>query len=137
VAGQGELTVINTHLQNNSRDDLADEVAEAELFPVHEAQLTVIRDAWGGRPRTVLLGDMNARPHWAQIELVLDAGFSDAWEAGDGPGYTTESNGVPYRIDWIFHTPDLVSVQAVVVQTGASLDHLPVVAVLGLASSPE
>ncbi|MFQ5966206.1 MAG: endonuclease/exonuclease/phosphatase family protein [Acidimicrobiia bacterium] len=128
ISLEGELTVINTHFQVNPREELPDAQAEAHLFDVHEAQFAVVRDAWSGRDRTVIVGDTNARPHWRQTQLILDAGFEDAWEAGEGAGYTTESNGVPYRIDWIFHTPDLTSIQAVVVNTGASLDHLPVVA---------
>jgi endonuclease/exonuclease/phosphatase family metal-dependent hydrolase len=100
--GAGEpLLVMNTHL--------ATESVELRL-----AQLTALLKAWAGRPRTVLAGDMNALSGSREIEMILEAGFVDAWsEAGqlERP-----------RIDWIFHTPDLVARDVAVIESPAS-DH--------------
>jgi len=65
--------------------------------------------------------------------MIGEAGLRDSWsDAGVGSGFTF-SSGDPYqRIDWIWHSDDLVAVEAQVIQTQAS-DHLPVVAILDLA----
>ena len=67
------------------------------------------------------------------MKLIADVGLLDSWsDAGVGPGFTF-SSGDPYqRIDWIWHTEDLVAVEVQVLQTQDS-DHLPVVAILDIA----
>jgi endonuclease/exonuclease/phosphatase family metal-dependent hydrolase len=121
------VTVMNTHLQHLVTPGIPDEAKEADYAQIQIPQLEAVIDAWGKRPRTVLAGDFNLRPDWRQYRFVIHAGFVDGWDAGSGPGSTTEDGGVAYRIDYVFHTPDLVAVDAEVIQTGASLDHLPVV----------
>ncbi len=120
VDGQEPLLFISTHLQHKADD----------LNAVHMAQLEVILDYWDERPYTVLVGDMNARPGWPQMEMVQDAGFVDSWaEAGEGPGYTSNAANPEYRIDWIFHTPDTTALEAEFIESQAS-DHFPVVVTL-------
>jgi endonuclease/exonuclease/phosphatase family metal-dependent hydrolase len=125
-----EILFVSTHLQHVNDSAAHDLDPEADLLPVHTEQIGTILDTWGGRPATVLVGDFNARPGWRQIDLVLDAGFLDAWEqAGSGPGHTANAADPRYRIDWVFHTGDLVTSRAEVIESLAS-DHFAVVAVI-------
>lgn len=118
--GGDPLLFYSTHLQHRGTE-------ERDLETIQLAQLDVLLDAWGNRPNTILVGDFNARPGWAQIDAILDAGFVDSWaEAGDGPGYTANARDPQYRIDWVFHTVDVDAINALVIESTAS-DHLPVV----------
>jgi endonuclease/exonuclease/phosphatase family metal-dependent hydrolase len=129
----GPVLFISTHLQHINDPDFHEEDPEADLYPVHQAQIATIVEAWGGAQPAVLVGDFNARPGWAQIEDIVDAGWVDAWsETGVGDGFTARSNDPRYRIDYVFHTPDLEATDAGVLITQAS-DHLPLVVDLGLA----
>jgi endonuclease/exonuclease/phosphatase family metal-dependent hydrolase len=87
------------------------------------AQVGALLQARPAQPRMALLGDMNARPGSREIEMILEAGFVDAW--------TESGQAEPGRIDWIFHTPDLVAGGVMMVESTAS-DHLPVVATLSV-----
>ena len=125
---EGEVLFISTHLQHINDPDTHDQDPEADLYPVHREQLAVIVEEWDGRQPAVLVGDLNARPDWRQVEELLAAGWVDAWaEAGSGPGYTSNAADPRYRIDYILHTPDLNMVEVEVIQSQAS-DHLAVVA---------
>jgi endonuclease/exonuclease/phosphatase (EEP) superfamily protein YafD len=76
------------------------------------------------------VGDLNSRPDFPEIKLIADAGFVDSWaQAGQGDGYTFSSDAPYERIDWIWHTPDLVALDIQVPLTTAS-DHRPLWAVL-------
>jgi endonuclease/exonuclease/phosphatase family metal-dependent hydrolase len=125
----GDRTVlfISTHLQHiNDREAHALD-PEGDLYPVHHEQIGAILTAWGGVQPAILVGDFNARPGWRQLEELLAAGWVDAWaEAGVGEGFTSDSAEPRYRIDYVFHTPDLVATDAGVILSRAS-DHLPVV----------
>lgn len=106
----GKLLVLNTHLET-----------QKERTDVRMAQAQTVLQAWNGRPQTVLLGDMNAVSGSQEMQMLLDAGFMDAWaEAGRG--------GRP-RIDWIFHTPDLSALDVMKIESPAS-DHSAVVATI-------
>lgn len=121
--GGGEvLNVFHTHLHHEAE----------QLDELHLAQLEVILEAWDGRERTVLLGDLNAEPGSPQIDHLLAVGFVDAWEVGDGPGHTWRADDPHQRIDYLLHTDDLETVAVEVVDTTAS-DHRPVVARLDRA----
>lgn len=122
AGGPQPLLVIATHLHHLSPDSL-----------VRQAQVPVILRFWNGKGYSLLLGDLNAQPDWTEMKLIADAGLLDSWsEAGVGQGFTF-SSGDPYqRIDWIWHSDDLVAVEAHVLQTQAS-DHFPVVATLDIA----
>jgi endonuclease/exonuclease/phosphatase family metal-dependent hydrolase len=124
----GEVLFISTHLQHINDPDTHDEDPEADLYPVHTEQLAVILEEWDGRQPAVLVGDLNARPGWRQVNELLAAGWVDAWsEAGSGDGFTANAADPRYRIDYLLHTPDLATVGAEVIESQAS-DHFAVVA---------
>jgi endonuclease/exonuclease/phosphatase family metal-dependent hydrolase len=122
VDAQQPVQIIATHLHH-----IGEEVS------VRLAQVPVLLEYWDHAPRSVILGDMNAKPGEADMALILQEGFIDSWtEVGSGDGYTY-SSGDPYqRIDWIWHTPDLVALDVEILQSTAS-DHLPVVITLDVA----
>jgi endonuclease/exonuclease/phosphatase family metal-dependent hydrolase len=65
------------------------------------------------------------------MQFLRDAGLLDAWvETNTGPGLTFSSRNPIERIDWIWHSADLMAIDAEIVQTTAS-DHLPLWADLG------
>jgi endonuclease/exonuclease/phosphatase (EEP) superfamily protein YafD len=65
--------------------------------------------------------------------FIYDAGLLDSWgEAGVGLGYTSNSRDPHQRIDWIWHSEDLTTIEVEVLQTQAS-DHLPLLSTLDLA----
>ena len=126
--GDRDILVISTHLQHVNDSSVHDEDPEGDLLPVHTEQINTILEEWGGVSPAVLMGDFNARPDWAQIEMVEVAGWVDSWaEAGTGDGFTSNSADPMHRIDYIFHTPDMTAVDAGVILSTAS-DHFPVVA---------
>ncbi|NIS79370.1 MAG: hypothetical protein GTO14_03910 [Anaerolineales bacterium] len=95
--------------------------------------MPVLLQFWNDQAFSVLLGDLNAKPDSAEMRLIRDAGLLDSWsEAGVGSGFTYSSRDPHKRIDWIWHTKDLITVEVQVLQTQAS-DHFAVVATLDLA----
>lgn len=127
-APEGEVLFISTHLQHINDPDVHDEDPEADLYPVHHEQLAVVIEEWAGRQPAVLVGDLNARPGWRQVDQLLEAGWVDSWaEAGSGEGFTSGAADPRYRIDYVFHTPDLTAVEVDVIESQAS-DHFAVVA---------
>ncbi len=130
--GGRSVVVASTHLQHINDSAVHDQDPEADLYPVHRRQIQVILQAWGGAEPAILMGDFNARPGWLQIEELLAAGWVDAWsEAGSGNGFTSNAQDPRYRIDYVFHTPDIEVLDVGVIQSQAS-DHFPVVADLRL-----
>lgn len=130
--GQRSVLVVSTHLQHVNDQSLHDIDPEADLYPVHRRQIQVILEAWGGTEPAVLLGDFNARPDWLQIDELLSAGWIDTWSvAGSGDGFTANAANPRYRIDYVFVTPDIETLDAGVIQSQAS-DHFPVVVDLRL-----
>jgi endonuclease/exonuclease/phosphatase family metal-dependent hydrolase len=114
--GGGEtLLVANTHLD-------ADETA------IRQAQLSALLAQWPAGSHTVLLGDMNAEPGSGEIAMIGAAGYRDAGPAAGAGALTTHRDHVQ-RIDWIFHSPDLLAREAVIIPSRAS-DHLPVAATI-------
>jgi endonuclease/exonuclease/phosphatase family metal-dependent hydrolase len=108
------LLVIVTHLHH----------VESEHAP-RLAQVPVLLGFWDQRPYSILLGDLNSEPGYAEMQLIADAGWVDSWaEAGTGDGLTWPAVDPFERIDWVWHTPDLRAVDAAVPATTAS-DHLP------------
>ena len=94
---------------------------------VRLAQSEELIRVWDGTPQTIVLGDLNALPGAIELSPILAAGFVDSWqEAGRGDGFTYSSSEPFKRIDWIWHTPDLV-VQHIAVSDTTASDHLPVV----------
>lgn len=127
-----DVLFVVTHLQHT--DDTVPDAPDDEtsLRPLHLEQMQTILEAWDGRSRTIFVGDFNARPGWAEMELAVEAGFEDAWsirepDPGNTAGHWRNDGVARYRIDWILHTPDLPVTDARVVDDPVS-DHLPVVA---------
>ena len=102
-------TVINTHF------DHADDGG-----PTREAQARTLLDIWGGRSRTLLVGDLNAEADEPSMQLVFNAGFLDP-DAGGPPTFPADGQ----RIDYVLHTRDLAVVEVRRPITAAS-DHEPV-----------
>jgi endonuclease/exonuclease/phosphatase family metal-dependent hydrolase len=100
-----------------------------------QLQAARIRELLGDDARrTVLAGDLNARPDAPEIRVLTDF-LSDAWEeAGEGDGYTYGSPEPHARIDYLLASADIRVGRAAVVRLdpGAS-DHLPVLADLLVA----
>ncbi len=123
AGGPRPILLIDTHLHH----------IESEHGP-RLAQIPVLLDFWDGEPSTILVGDLNSTPDFPEMKLIADAGFVDSWaQAGQGDGYTFSSDAPYERIDWIWHTPDLVALDIRVLTTTAS-DHLPLRAVLDEAN---
>jgi endonuclease/exonuclease/phosphatase family metal-dependent hydrolase len=113
------LLVIVTHLHHLGPDTQA-----------RQEQVPVLLEFWNDSNFSVILGDMNAEPSSAEMEMFSEAGLLDAWRDSEGgPGFTFSSTDPVTRIDYIWHTQDLRPLEIEVIQTLAS-DHLPVVAVL-------
>src|SRR3970040_857705 len=93
LGGEIPLLLIATHLHHIEAD-----------HDVRIGQIQVLLDLWGGRPVTVLLGDLNAEPDWEEMKLIYDAGLVDSWlETGGGDGFTWPAVEPHKRIDWIWH----------------------------------
>jgi len=116
IGTEQPLNILATHLHHIESEDFVRLAQSEELIHI-----------WNGTPRTILLGDLNALPGAIELKPILEAGFVDSWqETGRGDGFTY-SSGKPFkRIDWIWHTPDLVVRDITIPDTTAS-DHLPVV----------
>lgn len=73
-----------------------------------ELQAEALLDGWGGSPRTVILGDLNAKPPSAEMERFRRADLVDAFEGRPEDEILTFPSGAPIkRIDYIWHSPDL------------------------------
>ncbi|HEX6384592.1 MAG TPA: endonuclease/exonuclease/phosphatase family protein, partial [Anaerolineae bacterium] len=116
--GSGQhLTAINTHFHH---------VTGAGDIRLIQAQATL--DLWQGQEKTVIMGDLNAVPGDAEIELLRQAGLADALDlAGIISGFTNPAANPSRRIDYIWVSPDL-SVAEVVIPPSTASDHLSIVA---------
>lgn len=120
------VRVYNTHLQHNSAVE-------------RTAQVEAILEQIGAVDEpTVLLGDLNARPDWPEIQPLYEV-LEDAWLlAGEGAGYTYPASAPDRRIDYIFVSPDVTVDDASLIVTELTTlasDHLPLVAQLALPGS--
>ena len=87
--------------------------------------------ARGGRPNTVILGDMNAEPGSPEMRSLANAGLIDAVASlATDPPLTFPSKDHYTRIDYIWTSRDLTPMQFEVLHSKAS-DHFPVVADIG------
>jgi len=119
VGTEEPLLVIVTHLHHIEEDS-----------NIRVVQVPVIMDFWDEGSSTVVIGDLNANPDSPEMQLLAEAGLVDGWiETGQGPGYTYASNSPSKRIDFIWHSVDLMTIEIEVIQTQAS-DHMPVIATL-------
>ena len=110
------LSVVVTHLHHVEGPDGA---------RVRLAQVPRLLELVGGRPATVLMGDLNAEPGSAEIGLLRAAGLTDAFAAaGGGPADapTWPADRPDRRIDWIWLSGDLAATGFVATTSTAS-DH--------------
>lgn len=122
AGGGQQVVVLGGHLQNGDAAAIHDERA---------ASYRTILAAWAGRPRTILLGDLNTYPRtvppgWPELDLPLGAGFHTSQDV-DRCTVPTSNQNCP---DWIFTSPDLpvAPVQVVVDRP----DHRPIAATVTL-----
>ncbi len=94
---------------------------------IREKQIEAILQGWGGRKRTVIMGDFNARSHEPEIALLHDAGLIDSQAALGKEDHLTWVHYAPFeRIDYIWVTPD-IDFSNVSIPYSTASDHLPVV----------
>jgi endonuclease/exonuclease/phosphatase family metal-dependent hydrolase len=97
--GDQALRVITTHLHHVGED--------GEL---RVPQVQAILAAWANQPATIILGDLNARPEAIEMQMMRDAGLIDSFMAAEqGNDLTFGSNQPDRRIDYIYHTRDLIT----------------------------
>jgi endonuclease/exonuclease/phosphatase family metal-dependent hydrolase len=118
------VRMLNVHLQAGATQLGTD---------IRTTQVAEILDVVGDNPKnTLLLGDLNAAveldsPVYRPEILPLFDVFADAWDAGEGSGFTFRANNPDRRIDFVLATPDIAVSAAEVIDSDAS-DHLPVLA---------
>ncbi len=74
------------------------------------AQAGRLAELAGSHPKTILAGDLNVTAESPEVDLLTDAGLTDAWDPGNGEGWTwAETNphaaGARFpdrRLDYIF-----------------------------------
>jgi endonuclease/exonuclease/phosphatase family metal-dependent hydrolase len=115
-APSGELLIIATHFAHEVTAD-TDRLEQAgDLLAF-----------WRGRPRTIVMGDLNAGPDSAPVTRLEASGLRNALAPfGLASAPTYPSPAPAERIDYVFLTGDLTPVAASIPRTTAS-DHLPVV----------
>jgi endonuclease/exonuclease/phosphatase family metal-dependent hydrolase len=119
--GQRTIYLIDTHLHHLEPDS-----------EMRQEQVPLLVEAWGGGPRTILVGDMNATPDSPEMQILAGAGLVDVGGVlGPDPGYTFYSPAPDSRIDYIWTSPDIVPTSFDIPQTTAS-DHLPLVTTITL-----
>lgn len=112
VGGGRSVSVIGTHLQHREQDT-----------PTRLRQIGVLLDAWGGRDRTVIAGDMNDFPGSEEVARFVGTGFVSAQDdAGEGELPTSWQDGT--RIDYVFATSDL-ALSGFARPFSRASDHLP------------
>jgi endonuclease/exonuclease/phosphatase family metal-dependent hydrolase len=114
-ASSGDLLIIATHFAHEVTAD-ADRLEQAgDLLAF-----------WRGRPRTIVMGDLNATPASAPVTRLEAAGLRNALAPfGLAAAPTYPSPAPVERIDYVLLTSDLEPVAASIPRTTAS-DHLPV-----------
>ncbi len=113
--GVGEpVTIIATHLHQLEEDTA-----------VRIPQVERLVEVWADNPRTIIAGDMNARPGEDDVTLFESGGLISAQDVTGNAELLTFSSFDPYqRIDWIFGSPDIAFSDFVIPASTAS-DHLP------------
>lgn len=115
LGNKEELFMIATHLHHIDEDN-----------HIRKPQIEAIVNYWGGSDKTVILGDMNAKPHYPETQIYYNSGLLDTFiEAGTGNGFTYSSDNPDKRIDYIWISPDLAASDFVIPESTAS-DHLGV-----------
>lgn len=101
-------------------------ISEASAYRVKEAK--VISQRIGNDIPVIIMGDMNDVTASPALEVLRDAGFTDAWqEKGFGYGATIY-NPLPFRIDHIFYNSYLKLVNMDKISADGLSDHDALVA---------
>lgn len=117
--GEHPLNLINTHYHHT---------ADGSNIRVQETH--ALLGSWSGKPRSAVMGDLNAEHGDPEIDLYGQADFGDVLDlTGVIPGYTNPVPDPYRRIDYIFITPDLQASDAVIPPDEAS-DHLAIAVTL-------
>ena len=118
--GDGQdIWVINTHYHHPEEDNAIRVEQTREVLGFLE-----------GKDRAVFVGDLNTRLGEEPLEILRQAGLSDAMDmVGLKPGFTTPPANPQHRIDYIWVSSDLRVLDVEIPRTLAS-DHLPVVATI-------
>lgn len=127
VGGGRTVTVIATHLQRHDASD------------TRIRQIETVLAAWGGSPRTLIVGDMNVQPDEADWQAFVRAGLVNAQDAtGLGHLHTVPFPEHPRghgdhadRVDMILGSPDLGFREFRLPRSTVS-DHLPLVVTVEL-----
>jgi endonuclease/exonuclease/phosphatase family metal-dependent hydrolase len=116
-AGDGTtLTVLTTHYHHVFADGA-----------IRLQQSAAILEEWPNPRRTILLGDLNAKPDTAEMVLLAEAGWQDALLVnGITPPFTYPSLNPIRQIDYIWVSPDLAVGETAVLPDAGS-DHLPII----------
>jgi len=86
-------------------------------------QVQAMLASWANRAATVLVGDLNATPDATEMQLLRQAGLIDSFaQIGTGDGYTYASNRPFHRIDYVYHSADLIA-RDFAVNPGTASDH--------------
>lgn len=84
----------------------------------------VVDDIAKGRRDAIVGGDMNSIALSLPMLMFLSSGMKDAWtEKGQGSSATFHGSGLNVRIDYIFHTPALVTKRALRISGSGISDH--------------
>jgi endonuclease/exonuclease/phosphatase family metal-dependent hydrolase len=95
---------------------------------VREKQSLEVLELWAKRPRSVIVGDLNAEPDTPEMKPFYASGLRDALEpSGDKYRKTFwEGYGEPaMKLDYVFISPDLDATGVIIDDSRAS-DHKPV-----------
>jgi endonuclease/exonuclease/phosphatase family metal-dependent hydrolase len=122
LPGPRDLVVIDTHLHHSSSPPRLEQIPRViDVYASHADHYRVV------------LGDMNARPDSAELQLYRDAGLQDAYLlAGGDPasGFTIRSDRPRSRIDYILLSSDLKPGNFQIHASTAS-DHLGISVTIG------
>lgn len=109
----GSVTVIGTHL--SAFAEAKDRIPQVEQ----------VLAQWGGAPRTIIAGDMNAHPEDDDTRMFFDAGLTSAQDVTGNSDLLTFISFDPYeRIDYIYGSAGITFSDFVIPLVTAS-DHLP------------
>ena len=124
--------VIKTRQTNDIKSDLNIFVTHLDHIygpkNVREKQVREVLEFWAKKPRTIIVGDMNAEPDTAEMKLFYISGLKDALEPS-GNKYTKtfwEGYGEQaMKLDYVFISSDLNAADVIIDDSQAS-DHKPV-----------
>ncbi len=113
-----------------------------EAEEIHAKEITRIHGKLSHRLPVIILGDFNSFSFFCAPKFLADHGFTDSFASvtanADQQGtwrYRSGEPGWKFRIDYIFHTQDLRTLESRILQSEAS-DHYPLVSILDWTPKP-